>query len=766
MAFLAGLAGPSPAVASTSDSAGNQLTDLVSPFMGTANQSNTFPGATLPFGMVQLSPDTGYATGYDYAQHTIRGFSSVHLSGVGCPAGGDLPILPTIGDIGSTDYAKYAVPYRHQREKASPGYYRVGLSNGITSELTATTRTGWQRYTFPATRKANVLLNSGQALHKVVSSEVTVLDDHTVAATITGSGFCSDTRPYSLHTVTRFNRSFTAHGTWSGGRVSDGSSHSSGAGPRGAYVRFDTRGDRTVTATTALSYVSLAGARRNLEREGRGDFDTVRAAARQAWERRLDQVRVQGGTEVRRRMFYSALYRTLLSPNTGSDADGSYNGWDGRVHKAEHFTYYQNWSLWDTYRTQAQLLSLLAPAQTRDMALSLLRVRAEGGWLPKWGYGTVETNIMSGDPVTPFLVNAYNQGLLAGHEEEAYQALRQNADSVPPANSAFEGRGGNPRYFAKGYVPLDTNARHKPGDFDSLHGPSATLEYALADAALATMARGLGHDDDARRYAERGKNYRNVFDRRTRFIRARDADGAFLGSADPKESVGFHEGTAWQYQWLVPQDMPGLVRLIGGNNAANARLDQFFAYRHLLRDPADTARHSWVNGPTAYYHQDRYNPENEPDLNAPYTYLSTGQPWKTADVVQAALTLFSDRPDGITGNDDMGTMTAWAVLSALGLYPVEPGMAVWGLTTPAFGRVDLTLDPRYYPGGHLAITAVGTSPSNRYIQSVRVGGQPRSATYVTGADLRSAHTIEFTVGGRPSRWGTGAADIPPPLTGR
>lgn len=743
--------------------AGGELTDLVNPFIGTKNEGNTYPGAAVPFGMVQLSPDTGHYTGYDYDQNRIRGFSAVHLSGVGCGLGGDLPILPTTGDVTATDNAAYAASFSHADEKASPGYYRVGLSSygGITAELTATTRTGWQRYTFPATDKANVLLDTGQALHSVVSSTVTVLDDRTVAASITGRGFCQDTQPYTVYTVTRFDRPFTGHGTWSGTTVTDGSGSSTGPGRRGAYVRFDTSAARAVTATTAISYVSTDGALRNLAQEGGGTFAGTAAAARRGWEGWLEKVRVTGGTLERRRAFYSSLYRALLSPNTGNDVDGGYTGWDGRAHRAHGFTYYQNWSLWDTYRTQAQLLALLAPAQERDMAISLLRVDEEGGWLPKWGYATVETNIMTGDPVTPFLVNAFNQGLLAGHEEEAYRALKKNADGIPPAASPYEGRGGNPAYLANGYVPLDSGAPHKPGDFDYDHGPSATLEYALADAALGTMAHRLGHEADARRYFARGQNYRNVFDPRTRFFRARDTDGVFTGPADPAKSTGFHEGTAWQYLWLAPQDLPGLVRLIGGNAATDRRLDSFFAYDQLLRDPAWTARNVWVNGPYSYYNQDKYNPQNEPDLIAPYTYLSTGQPWKTTDVVHAALTLFTDLPDGITGNDDLGTMSSWMVLSSIGIFPVSPGAATWGLTTPAFDRIDLTLDLRYYPAGRLTVSAPGTSDAARYVRSVRVGGRAQHATYVTSADLRAGRDIAFTVGTSPSGWGTAAGDAPP-----
>ncbi|MFF1604945.1 GH92 family glycosyl hydrolase [Streptomyces mirabilis] len=740
------------------------LTDLVNPFIGTENEGNTYPGAAVPFGMVQFSPDTGHNTGYDYSQNHIRGFSLVHLSGVGCGLGGDLPVLPTTGDVTETDYAKYEAEFSHDSERASPGSYRVGLKTGIEAELTATARTGVQRYTFPATDKANVLLNAGQSLHRTISTKVEILDNRTVRTAITGSGFCQDTKPYTVYTVTRFDRPFTTSGTWNGDTVTEGSKESVSAGRNGAFVRFDTTKDRTVEATTALSYVDAHGAALNLRSEGGRSFDAVRSQAHRTWEDRLDDVRAQGGGDTLRRTFYSSLYRSFLAPNIGSDADGRYTGWDQRVHRAQGFTYYQNWSLWDTYRTQSQLLSLLAPREARDMAISVIKIDEDSGWLPKWGYGTVETNIMTGDPVTPFLTNAYQQGLLKGYEERAYRALKKNADGVPSADSPAVGREANKEYIANGFAPYVKDRPHaKPGDSDYDHGASATLEYALSDAMLGAMARDLGHDADAARYAARSQNYRKIYDGSTGFFRARDASGTFTGPADPALSEGFHEGTSWQYQWLVPQDLPGMVDLIGGKQTANDRLDSFFAYEQLLKDPAKTAREVWVNGPYDYYNADKYNPQNEPDLIAPYTYLSTGQPWKTTDVVHAALTLFTDAPTGMTGNDDLGTMSAWNVLSSIGIFPVQPGYDTWGLSTPVFERVDLTLDRRYYPRGALTITATGTSDRDRYIQSARVDGSSYGRTYLTTESLRGLRSLSFTVGAEPSGWGTSADAAPPAL---
>ncbi|HWK92702.1 MAG TPA: GH92 family glycosyl hydrolase [Luteimicrobium sp.] len=738
----------------------------VNPFIGTQDEGNTYPGATVPFGMVQLSPDTGHNTGYDYTQSSIRGFSQVHLSGVGCGLGGFVPILPTTGDVTKTDDAAYALGFSHADEKASPGSYEVGLAapaGTVKAELTATTHTGVQRYTFPATTKADVLVNAGQALSSVSSSSVRIVDDRTVETSSTVHGFCQDTKPFTVHTRTTFSRPFTASGTWTGSTVTPGSASASSTQRTGAYLQFDTTGSgadaRVVEAQTSLSYVDADGAAANLAAEASG-FEAARAAATKAWDDRLGQVAVtssdtSAGGKTRLTTFYSALYRTFLAPNTGTDVDHRYFGWDGAVHTADGFTYYQNFSLWDTYRTQQQLLALLAPEQSADMAYSVVLEGEQGGWAPRWSYGPVETNIMTGDPVTPFVVDAWSQGLLQGHEEEAYAVLKQNADGVPSPSSPSNGRSGNETYIADGYVPYVPSASGKPGDYDLQHGGSATLEYALADASLSAMARGLGHTADAARYADRAQSFRSIWDATTSSFRARGADGLFVAETDPASAPGFHEGTAVQYQWLVPQDMPALVGLMGGKAAAEKRLDAFFAYDKVLADPAGTAKNVWVSGSYDYYDQDKYNPNNEPDLASPYSYLWTGQPWKTTDVVRAALTLFTDGPTGVTGNDDLGEMSAWDVASSLGIYPIQPGADLWGLSTPVFDRVDVALDRAYYPAGSLTITADGVSDASHYVQSLATDGGAVDRAYLTGRELTSAGTLAYTVGSTPSAWATG-----------
>lgn len=742
------------------------LTSYVNPFIGSKDDGNTYPGASVPFGMVQFSPDNGHNTGYNYDNDRIRGFSLVHLSGVGCGLGGLLPVLPTTGVPSSTRYEDYALPYSHDGEQASPGYYRVDLqapAGTVTAELSATSHTGVQRYTFPATDTATVLLNPGQSLNRVTASSVRIVDARTVETEITSRGFCQDTPPFTVHTRTTFDRDIVTFGTWNGETVTAGQDAASGE-RTGAYVTFDALSDRDVEAVTSLSYVDAAGAQANAAAE-KATFDVARQSADALWEDRLGSVRVPTTDENRARIFYSALYRSFLAPNTGTDVDGRYRGWDGEVHTADGFTYYQNYSLWDTYRTQQQLLALLAPQESRDMAISLIMQAQQFGWLPRWGYGPVETNIMTGDPGTAFLVSAWSQGLLQGYEEEAYEILVTNADGIPPASSFANGRAGNAEYLQYGYVPNEPDENGNPGDYDLHHGGSATLEYALSDALLSTMAAGLGHTADAERYAQRGENYRAVFDATTGNFRPRDRSGFFVGDPDPAQTIGFHEGTALQYQWLAPQDVPGLIDLLGGADSTRQRLDDFFAYDRAVADPSGTAHNLWVNGTYSYYGQRTYNPNNEPDLHAPYIYQWVGQPWKTTDVVRAALTLFTDGPTGVTGNDDLGTMSAWYVLSAMGIYPIVPGTDVWGLSTPAFESVDITLDPSWYGTDALRLRAPGLTDANRYVQAVTAqdtaGRIDRS--HLTGSELRGAGTITFELGTSPSAWATGAGSAPAAL---
>lgn len=740
----------------------------VDPLIGTQDRGNTFPGAALPFGMVQLSPDDGGQAGYDYDNTRIDGFSHTHLSGVGCPALGEVRVMPTTGAVDSTRPSRFGSHFSHSSEVARPGYYGVDLRKyGIRAELSATARTGWHRYTFPATQQANVLFDLGRAIMPVLGSEVDVVGDRTLEGRLQTGRFCGSRDRHAVYFSARFDRPFAAFGTWRGDRRSPGTRHSdAGRDSDGAWVTFDASSDRDVVLQVGLSYTGIAGARRNLATEARGrTFDTVAQSAARSWGSMLARARVAGGPASRRAVFATALYHAFLHPNVIADVDGAYTGADGRVRVARDHVPMGNLSLWDTVRSQNALLELLAPDVARDVALSVLAAARDGGWLPRWSLLTSETNIMTGDPVTPFLVENWSAGVLAGHEDEAYRALRRNAFREPPARLRTTGRAGNRWYDRSGYIPRGVSCPNKGGGSDCRRPASASLEYAAADASLAVMARALGHRADATRLARRGRAYRTLWDRSIGTFRPRERDGRWTSPYDPTDGAHqFHEGGAYQYQWLVPQDPAGLVALMGGARAAARRLDAFFAYGALLRDPVGTARRTWVERPYDYYRARTYNPNNEPDLHAPFLYAWTGQPWKTATVVRAAQSLFTTGPEGVTGNDDLGTMSAWYVLTSLGLYPTTSGAGFFALTTPQFPHAVVRVGAvRGRQGGALTIDAPRTTDSKRYTASVTLDGRAVRRTWLTRAAVVHGGHLVFAVSHRPTRWGTGSAAAPPSI---
>ncbi|TQM83134.1 putative alpha-1,2-mannosidase [Saccharothrix saharensis] len=729
--------------------------ESVNTFIGTKDDGNTFPGASMPFGMAHSSPIGSHYAGYRYDDPVIRGFGHFFLSGAGCSEqGGLVSVLPTAGLPRTFDHRAYGSAYTHDGEVGKPGYYRVRLASGITVESTATTRAGVERFSFPAGVTPYVLVNVGQANdgEPVFASSVRVVDDRTLAGTVVAQAFCGG-KPYTTYFTTTFDRPFRRTGNWGGAE--------GGAGLRGQWVAFE---DGPVTAATAISHVDADGATKNLG-EARGkSFDSLRAEAQEAWRRELSCVETSAEGEDRA-VFYTALYHVLLQPLTGNDVDGRYRGFDDRVHTADGWTYHEFYSLWDTYRAHNQLLALLRPSRAKDIARSVLAIHEQGGWLPRWAYANQETNTMTGDPVTPFLVDLWRFGALAGFEEQAYEALWQNATGVPPTSSPFEGRAGNPSYLRDGFVQYDKGFRKKGQDVDPHHGASATLEYALADAALRIMAGELGHEDDAEVLRRRGLNYRVLWDASvsdrgfTGFPRPKVSGGRWLAPFTPQGPDGFHEGTAWQYQWLAQQDVPGLVALLGGRDAALRRLDDFFAYPDVVADPARAAREKWVVGPYNYYNQYRYNPNNEPDLHVPWMYALVGQPWKTSAVVRAAQTLFVDAPNGVTGNDDLGQMSAWYVFSALGLYPVMPGTGDFVLNAPRFARAVVHLEG----GRDLTITAAGADPTRlQYVRALQVDSRPWDRAYLNLGDLDGAH-LDHALTDDPAEatWATGPTAAPP-----
>ncbi|WP_246256868.1 GH92 family glycosyl hydrolase [Amycolatopsis anabasis] len=748
-------------------------TTLVDTSIGNNGDGTTFPGATTPFGMVQLSPDTQlkkYAS-YDYANDTILGFSHTHLSGVGCQTMGNIRFMPTTGAVTSSDPAQYGSKFSHANEQKSPGYYSVKLDKyDVRAELTATERTGRHRYTFPANAGAeNVLIEVGESNGYTYAGEVKVVGDDTVEGWLQGGNFCWETQKerYKVFFSAKFDRKFTSFGTWSDGMLTPGARDAKlGSKRTGAWLSFDPAAGKQVGAGVGLSYTSVEGARLNLDREkARKNFDAVKESAHRTWRGELNRMRVAGGTTADQRTYYSALYRSLLHPSIGSDVDGRYRGFDDRVHRADH-PYYQMFSLWDTYRSQNQLVALLHPDRAADMTKSVLRIAQDGGWVPRWALANGETNVMSGDPVTPWVVDNYRRGLLDDRTARGlFDALWRNANEVPKDQSLFRGRDGNPSYVKNGWIGY----RDVPGYTfgDTRQSGSATLEYALADCSLSLMARGLGEHAKADSLARRCQNFTKQWDTGTvskgftGFPRSRAEDGSWVGAADPAKSTGFHEGTPWQYQWLAQQDPRALFGLMGGADQAEKRLDTFFDIPLLLKNPAEAAKKSWVIGAYDYHNNFAFNPNNEPDLHAPWMFAWTSSPWKTSAVMRAARTLFTDTPYGMPGNDDLGTISSWLVFAMAGVFEATPGSGIYQLSAPMFEKVEINPDG----GRKVRIEAPGADANKlQYVSGVSVRGRDLTKSWLSHEDLLDARTIRFTLTAQQgSSWGTGTAAMPPRL---
>jgi predicted alpha-1,2-mannosidase len=772
--------------------AADDLAATVNTFIGTKDEGNTFPGASAPFGQIQVSPIGDHYAGWRYDDAKIRGFGHSFLSGAGCwGQGGLVSVLPFVGTIGpkgtldttdakAFDQKRYAAGYTHDGEVGQAGYYKVRLGGGIDTETTALTHAGAERYTFSQDAKeGHILVNIYQATerHPVIGAALQIVGDRVIEGREVVNSFCGG-RQYTTWFRLEFDRPFKAFGTFgrNGGMPGARSTMEGETIPAGAWLSFDLTHGRSVTVLSAISHVDHEGARKNLAADGYDHgkalaFDTMRRRAQDAWRKELAAIRIKGGTRDDAAVFYTSLYHALLQPLTGSDTDGRYRGYDDQIHTAGGWTYYEFFSLWDTYRSQNQLLAMLRPERARDIARTMLAIDHEGGWLPRWGYANFDTNTMTGDPVTPFLVDLWRYGALAGREKEAYTALRKNAFEIAPMLSMSGGRTGNANYLAKGYVQYDRAYPSRGMDVDPHHGGSATYEYALGDCALSQMANALGEKSDAATLAQRGRNWRNLWDANVvdkatgfqGFPRPKNEDGSWYtppqGDYDPRSDRGFHEGTAWQYQWLTQQDAAGLVEAIGGKEKTAARLDAFFAYDAVLADPAKTAHKDWVSGTYDYYSQFRYNPNNEPDLHAPWMYTLIGEPWKTAAVLRAAQTLFTNGPGGVTGNDDLGEMSAWYLFSAVGLYPAAPGTGELMLHTPRFPQIHIALGN----GKAIDIIAAGADGTKlQYVSAVSLDGQAHPQSWLSWDAIKGGAKLHYdlTATTPTQGWGTQPQALP------
>lgn len=692
----------------------------VDPFIGTNGPGNTFPGATLPWGLVSASPHTRFSSPLDLGRLTsagyvdedprVHGFGLTHLSGAGCPDLGAPVIAVTTGAV-ATRFEDYGA--QRTGERARPGYYSVELVEPRARvELTATTRAAALRL-LAGGDNLNVLIDAARSLSWTLGpGRVHVVSGSELEGEVTTGAFCAQANRQTVYFVARFSRPAAAFGTWKNDRPSAATDAS---GLVGGWFQFPSTSGRTVELHVGVSYVSIAGARRNLEAEiGSAGFDELRRAAQARWEEALGRVRVEGGTEEASTIFYTALYHSLLHPSVASDVDGSYRAFGGGTGRDPEHTRYHVFSLWDTYRTLHPLLALLYPERNREMARSLLGMTVEAGVPPKWELAGSEVQMMAGDPVDIVLAESAVHGLLPDGElaARAWPILQAAAlDTSAPLH-----RPGNDLYRQLGYIPMEASL--------SVWGPvSTTLEYALADFALARLGQALAAPVDPA-LARQAQSWRSVLDPGSQLFRPRWASGAWLapflpdalwGSAlQPRSGgPGFVEGSAWHYAFAVPHAVRDHAAASGGDAAYVARLQSLF----------DSGRFAmW----------------NEPDIDAPYRFTHfAGQGFRTAAAVSEARTRWwSARHDGLPGNDDGGALSAWYVFSALGIYPDAPAGDDYAIGTPLFDRASFTLG-----NGRFAIDAVRSSPSARYVRSATLAGRDtgqrlRRLDIIPGASLR------------------------------
>jgi predicted alpha-1,2-mannosidase len=776
------------------------LADRVHVFAGTRPGHDTFggghsfPGAAAPFGMVQWSPDTTPADrngrgGYDYRDPHIKGFSLTHLSGAGCALYGDFPFLPTTEPLeaspasdGADLDGQFRPGFSHAHESGRPGYYSVRLNpvrgSAIETELSATTRTGMARFTFPRNPHASVLVNAGGSAQPDDFSAVQVDPArHEIDGSASSGLFCGQRPRYRVYFAAVFARPFESSGTWEGDKLLTGSTAASDSqvpptnpgtsADAGAYATFDTRHNRTVVVRVGLSFVSIEDARANLAAENPGlGFGTIANRTESRWNQWLGRIRVGGGPRRLVDTFYTALYHVGLAPRTFSDVGGAYIGMDGLLHQAQGRVQYADFSAWDTYRTQIQLLSILAPQRASEMVRSLLADAAESGCLPRWPYANGQSMTMVGDSADPLIASAAAFGAKAFGRQAALAAMLRGADEpCRSANGEYLERQGLGPYLAHGYVPydLDTNVRNANsiyGSPDDVWGSAATsLEYTLDDFAIAQFAGRALHDRPTyRRFMQRSGNWHKLFNRHSGLIEPRYENGAFLAHYNNLQGGGFVEGNSIQYSWMVPHDPAGLFRAMGGRVKAAARL------RHFLGK---------LNGGPGGTHTDHALLGNEPTLHVPWLYDWARQPYRTQAAVRRALRLYSTAPAGYPGNDDLGTLSSWYVFGALGLYPAVPGVGMLAIGSPLFRHASVALShhrrlvisaaARTTRGRGKDRHTVALSPTRApYIGGLRFNGHRHGRPWTTWCELSRGGRLTFQLSPRPSRrWGSSPADAPP-----
>ncbi|WP_329459761.1 lectin [Streptomyces sp. NBC_01497] len=768
VAALAAAGLGTPALAASGPALVASPAALVNPLIGTSNQADDFPGADVPFGMVQWSPDTPSRPsggGYEYNDSSITGFSLTHIAGPGCGAAGDVPVLPTVGAVSTTATDSYA----HGNESASPGSYKVALDNHVTTELTTTTRSGMARFTFPATTQANLIFKLAGSQNGDTAPQFTVVSSTEISGQVTSGKFCGAGNTYTVHFDMVFDQPFTGSGTSAAtkaqaapapsakrasknapekpnkpqlhGSMPKAATSASTAAPdaaaSSAHLTFNTTSQQVVQAKVGISYVSTANAVANRTAENTGwNFDSTRDAARDAWNAELGKIQTAGGTADQQTVFYTALYHSLLHPNVISDTNGQYSGFDGKTHTVDsgHRAAYANYSGWDTYRSQAQLEALVDPQTASDTAQSMVDDYAQTGTFPKWSENNGESYVMVGDPAAAILADFHAFGATNFDTSTAL------TDMVSEASRTNNNRPGLNYLSSPGYMPHD-------GSYGccNFYGPvSTTLEYNTADFALSAYAGALGDSADQKTYADRAQDWRNVLNPASGFVQPRDADGTWVGGFDPTSGNDMVEADSWIYTGMVPFDVAGLATAKGGNAAMNHYLDT------TLRSYTGANGYAWVG--------------NEPSIELPWEYDYTGEPYRTQSTVRSVQDqIWTNTPGGLAdGNDDLGAMSAWYVWSALGMYPMTPGTSDLALGSPLFTQAVVTLPS----GKTLTINGNGAADNAPYVQSASWNGASWNNAYAPTAAITGGGTLSYTLGtAANTSWAAGTSAAPPSYGG-
>ncbi|NQZ23277.1 MAG: glycoside hydrolase family 92 protein [Colwellia sp.] len=746
------------------------VTQWVDPFIGTGGDGHTFPGAVIPFGMVQLSPDTAavsrgvdpqseiykHSAGYHFDDKTITGFSHTHFSGTGHSDLGDLLIMPMTGQAkiepgsAADPDSGYRSRFSHHSETASPGYYSVELSDyNIKAELTTTARTGMHRYTFKENEQAHVLLDLTASIYnfknKVIWSDVRVIDNQTLLAYRSTNGWAKQremyfaikfSRPFdSIELINQDNTRYRCNGCLSKKSnkpstiVNSAIQYTAGKAIK-VLAHFNQANAEPLLIKVGLSAVSRKNALENLTKENPDwDFDNVQQQAKRQWQEQLSVIQAEGDKSQKRQL-YTAMYHALQAPSIYQDVNGQYRGVDGEIHQAEGFENYTLFSLWDTYRALHPLLTYIAPDKVPNMINSMLAHYQESydKMLPIWSFQGHETWTMIGYHAVSVIADAYLKGIRDFDSELALKAMLDTAN-----NSKYDAI---PDYLEHGYVPMDKLSE----------SVSITLEYAYNDYTIARMAEAMGKNDIAKHFYQRAQSYQNLFDPSVGFMRGKNSLGQWnpeFDAEDAKLMGPFTEGNSFQYTFYVPHDVNELIGLIGGDKAFEERLDLLFN-KELSHEKIK--EHEDIAGLIGQYAHG-----NEPSHHIAYLYNYAGKPWRTQERIRQIMdTLSSDQPDGLAGNDDVGQMSAWYVFSAMGFYPVAPGDLSYAIGAPQLPKISLKLAN----GKTFTVKAHKLSKNNKFIESVRLNGKPLNRSFITHDDIINGGTLEFVMSQEPNKsWG-------------